>query len=98
MFVNVMLDVDELQYIMGCISKDTMRIANDLFWQQDELQTTFKNLMCDAATAKRSEEKTRNDCVHKPEIHLCEREKKEEKIKDKEKRTDDKTVFIILSV
>lgn len=36
MFVNVMLDVDELQYIMGCISKDTTRIANDLFWQQAE--------------------------------------------------------------
>lgn len=31
MFVNVMLDVDELQYIMGHVSKDTMRIANDLF-------------------------------------------------------------------
>lgn len=31
MFVNVMLDVDELRYIMGRISKDTMRIANDLF-------------------------------------------------------------------
>lgn len=31
MFVNVMLDVDELQYIMGRISKDTMRIANDMF-------------------------------------------------------------------
>lgn len=31
MFVNVMLDVDELQYIMGRISRDTMRMANDLF-------------------------------------------------------------------
>lgn len=31
MFVNVMLDVDEPQYIMVRISKDTMRIANDLF-------------------------------------------------------------------
>lgn len=31
MFVNVMLDVDELQCIMGRISKDTTRIANDLF-------------------------------------------------------------------
>lgn len=31
MFVNVMLDVDELQYIMGRVSKDTMRIANGLF-------------------------------------------------------------------
>lgn len=31
MFVNVMLDVDELQYIMERISKDTMRIAIDLF-------------------------------------------------------------------
>lgn len=79
MFVNVMLDVDELQYIMGCISKDTMRIANDLFWQQAEWQTTFKNLMRDAATAKRSEEKTRSDCVHKPEIHISVSEKKKKK-------------------
>lgn len=31
MFVNAMHDVDELQYIMGGISKDTMRLANDLF-------------------------------------------------------------------
>lgn len=31
MFVNVMLDVDELQYIIGRISKDTVRMANDLF-------------------------------------------------------------------
>lgn len=31
MFVNVMFDVDELQYIMGGISKDTIRVANDLF-------------------------------------------------------------------
>lgn len=36
MFVNVMLDVDEIQYIMGRISKDTMRMVNDLFQQQDE--------------------------------------------------------------
>lgn len=79
MFVNVMLDVDELQYIMGCISKDTVGIANDLFWQQAEWQTTFKNLMRDAATAKRSEEKTRNDCVHKPEIHISVSEKKKKK-------------------
>jgi len=31
MFVNVMLDVDGLLYIMGRISRDTMRIANGLF-------------------------------------------------------------------
>lgn len=35
--------------------------------------------MRDAATAKRSEEKNRNDCVHKPEIHISVSEKKKKK-------------------
>lgn len=54
MFVNVMLDVDELQYIMGRISKDTMRIANDLFWQQDEWRTTSSNLTCERGRKRRN--------------------------------------------
>lgn len=31
------------------------------------------------ATAKRSEEETRNDCVHKPEIHISVSEEKKKK-------------------
>lgn len=77
MFVNVMLDVDELQYIMGRISKDTMRIANDLFWQHGEWRTTLPNLTRDAATAKRGEEDRWNDEACKLEIHFsCKEEEK----------------------
>lgn len=82
MFVNVMLDVDEPHYIMGRISGDTMRIANDLFWRQDEWQTTFSHLTCNAA---------------KDEDFFLFIQKRN-KWKDKEKITDDKTVSIILSV
>ena len=59
MFVNVMLVVDELQYIMGRISKDTMRTANDLFWKQGEWRTTLSNLTCEAATSERERERER---------------------------------------